>query len=76
LAGGYAAENSFAKGLLLDLGYEILRNLEVDIGIEQGEPNLSECVGDIRFADLALAAEVFENILKFIRESAKHGASM
>jgi hypothetical protein len=76
LAGGYAAENSFAKGLFLDLGYEILRNLEVDIGIEQGEPNLSECVGDIRFADLALAAEVFENILKFIRESAKHGTSI
>ena len=76
LAGGHAAENGFAKGLLLDLGYEILRNLEVDIGIEQGEPNLSERVRDIRFADLTLAAEVFENILKFIRESTKHGASM
>jgi hypothetical protein len=76
LAGSHAAENSFAEGLLLDLGYEILRNLEVDIGIEQGESNLAEGVRDIRFADLALAAEVFENILKFIRESAKHGASM
>jgi hypothetical protein len=48
----------------------------VDIGIEQSESNLAEGVRDIRFADLALATEVFENILKFIRESAKHGASM
>jgi hypothetical protein len=34
LAGGHAAEHRFAEGLLLDFGYEILRNLEVDIGIE------------------------------------------
>ena len=74
LAGRHAAENGFAEGLLLDLGYEILRDLEVDIGIEQRESNLAEGVRDIRFADLALAAEVFENILKFIRESTKHQA--
>ena len=76
LAGTDAAQNGLAQGLLFDSYYKILRHLEVDICIQQGESNFAEGVCDIRLTDLALTTEIFENVLKFIGESGKHGASI
>jgi hypothetical protein len=44
----------------------------MNIGVEQCQANLAERIGNVGFADFALPAEVFKNVLKFIGESAKH----
>jgi hypothetical protein len=76
LTGCDAAEHRLAKGFLLDACNEILGDLETHIRIEQGHANFAEGVCDIGFADFTLTAEVFENVLKFIGKSAKHGGPM
>jgi len=73
LAWSDAAEDGLTECSLFDFRYEILCDLKVNICVQKRETNLTKGICNIRFTDLALPAEVFENVLKFIRESAKPG---
>ena len=46
---------------------EILGNLKVNVGFEQRQSYLAQCIIDVALRDRAMTPEVFENILKFIR---------
>lgn len=56
LFGGEAAQDLLAEGFLLDALGEALHDLEVHVGLEQGEANLTHRVGDVFLRDLADAA--------------------
>ena len=45
-----------------------LRDLEIDVGLEQRQPHLPHRVADVRLADRAVTAQVLENVLKFVAE--------
>jgi hypothetical protein len=47
---------------------------EVDVGLEEGEADLAEGVGDVLVGDGALAAEGLEGTLEFVAEVFKHTA--
>ena len=76
LARSHAAKHLFAERFFFHPGDKILRDLEIHIRIEQGQPHLAEGIGDIRFRDPPLPSQVFENILKLVGKSAKHGAGI
>ena len=46
--------------------HEVGDDVEVDVGLEEGEANLAECVGDVFVGDGALAAEGLEGTLEFV----------
>ena len=62
-----------AKRLLLHADDELLGDLKIDVGVEQGHAHLAQRLGDVGFADLAEAPEVAEGLLEFIAERVKHG---
>ena len=72
LAGRDAPQHLLAQRLVFDACDEVLRYLEVDICLQQGEPNLPERVVDVGFADRAMPAQVLENVLQLIAELRKH----
>ena len=45
---------------------------QVDVGLEQGEADLADGVGDVLFGKGALAAEVLKGALEFVAEVFKH----
>ena len=49
-----------------------LRDLVIDIGLEEREPHLAHGVADVRLADRAVSAQILENILKLVAELGKH----
>src|SRR3989442_1291560 len=63
LTRGDAAQNVFAERFCLDTRDEIFRDLKIDVGLEQSEPDLAQRAVDVGFADLPMAAQVLENIL-------------
>ena len=63
----------FAEGFFFDAGDEVLGDLVVDVGIQKREANFSHGLGDVGFGDVALAAEVFENVLEFVGKAIEHG---
>ena len=76
LTGRHAAEHRFAKRFFLHPRDEILRDLEIYIRVEKGETHLAKGLGDIRLRDSPLPSQVFENILKLVGKSAKHGPAI
>ncbi len=53
---------------------EVVDDLEVDVGFEQGDANLAQGFGDVFFSERALAAKVLEDALQFVGEVFKHGS--
>jgi len=51
-----------------DVGEEIFHHAELDIGLEEGEADVAECLGDIFVRDFSDAAEVTESFVEAIRE--------
>jgi hypothetical protein len=72
LAGRDAAQNILTKRLALDARDEVLGDPEMDIRLEKSHSDFAQGIGDILFADAPMPAEVFENVLKFVRKPGKH----
>ena len=68
LAGADALEHLGAERLLLHLLAKILRDLIIDVRGQQRQPHLAHRVGDVRLADLAIAAHRLEDALEFFLE--------
>ena len=58
--------------LLSDDGDQLLDDTELDIGLQQGKPDIAHRIGDVRFANLGLATEFFEGVFEFFLECCKH----
>ncbi len=63
---------SGADGLLADPPDDILDDLEVDVGLEQGQPDLARGRIDVRLADPAAAGQVGERLAQSIAEVVEH----
>ena len=76
LAGGEALEDVGADGLLADARDEVLDDLEVDVGLEQGEADLAHGGVDIGFADPAAAGQGAEGLAQALAEAVEHGSGL
>ena len=61
-----ALQNLLAKGALAHLGDELLDDLEVDVGLEQGETDLAHGPGDRLLVELSAPAKVAESALESV----------
>ena len=73
LAGGQALEDLGADGPLADAGDEVLDDLEVDVGLEEAEPDLAHRGVDVGLADAAAAGQVGEGLAQAVAEGVEHG---
>ena len=71
LGGGQALHDLLAHGALRDLGTEVFGNLVVDIGFQQGHPDLAHGCLDIGLGQFAVAAQLFEHTGKAVRQRFK-----
>ncbi len=60
--GGYLLAHGAGADVLDELGDDV----EVDVGLEEGEADLAEGVGDVLVGDGALAAEILKGSLELI----------
>ena len=67
-----AAKHTLTERFFFYASNEFSGDLKINIRFEQRHPNLAQCSIDIRFADNAVSAEVFENLLKFVAKLRKH----
>ena len=58
--------------LFRSVGDEVLDDLEVDVGLEQGEPNLAHRSRDRLVVELASLAEAAQGVLKPIGKGVEH----
>ena len=65
-AGFSACVQLGADGALADAGDEAADDLEVDVGLEQGEADLAQDLVDLGLAEAALAAEALEDPVEAI----------
>src|SRR5436190_2479185 len=70
-----AAKDCFPECLFLHTGDEFLGDLKIDISLQECEANLAQRGVDVRFADRAVATQLFENVLELIAELRKHNVS-
>ena len=61
-----ALQHLLAARALPDLGDEVLDDLEVDVGLEQREPDLAHRLRDRLLVEAALAAKVAEGVLELV----------
>ena len=73
LTGGEAVEDVAADRLLADARHEVLDDLEVDVGFEQGEPDLAHSRVHVGLADPAAAGQVAERRSQSLAEGVEHG---
>ena len=66
LTRGDALEDLLAQRALLDLVDELLGHGEVDVGVEQGQSNLPQRIGDVRFGEPSMTTEALEGLLEFV----------
>ena len=66
LGGRERGGDLFADGAFADVLHEVCDDAEVDIGLEEGEADLAEGVGDVLVGDGALAAEGLEGTLELV----------
>src|SRR5436190_4111732 len=63
LPGRDAAKDRFPERLFPHAANEVLRDLKIDVSLEQSQANLAQRGVDVRFADRAVATQLFENVL-------------
>ena len=51
---------------------EFLSDLKIDIGFEQGEPNLAQRGVNVFFADFSVTAKILKDLLQFVAQLRKH----
>ena len=73
LAGRQAVEHLVADRPLADARDEVLDDLEVDVGLEQREPDLAHGGIDVGLADPAAAGQVAERLAQPLAEGVEHG---
>jgi hypothetical protein len=61
---------------LAHLGDELLHDLEVDVRLEQREPDLAHGLRDRLLVEAALAAEVAKGVLELVGEGVEHGRTV
>ena len=74
LTGRNAAKNGLSNRFLFDARNESLGDLKIDIGVKQSEAYMAQRGIDVRFANRAVSTQLFEDVLKFVRELRKHDA--
>ena len=62
-----------ARGALADAGDELLDDTEVDVGLEQREPDLAQRDVEVGLGDLGLAAQALGDALQAGGERFEHG---
>ncbi len=72
LAGPDALQNLRAETLLFDFLTKIARDLIIDIRRKQSQPHLTHRIRDIALAQLAKAAQLLKDSLKFFSEKVGH----
>jgi hypothetical protein len=72
LGGRERGEHLGADGLDADAFDQLLDDLEVDVGFEQGKANFLQGLVHVLFGEGALAAEVFEGALEFVCKVLEH----
>ena len=75
LAGGNTLGDTAAERLGLDIIDEFFGDVVVDVGFKQGDPHLAKRVRDVSLGQLAVTAQVLENLLQFAGERFEHGAA-
>jgi hypothetical protein len=70
--GERAVATFVAEGLGADVLDEVFDDVEVDVGLEEGEADLAQGVGDVLVGDGALAAEGLEGALELVGKVFKH----
>ena len=73
LAGGQALEDVGADRPLADPGDEVRDDLEVDVGLEQGEADLAHGGVDVGLAHPAAAGQVAEGLAQALAQGVEHG---
>ena len=68
-----ALEDLRADGPLADPGDEVLDDLEVDVGLEEREPDLAHGGVDVGLADAAAAGQGAERLAQAVGEGVEHG---
>ena len=71
LGRGQALHDLLAHGALGDLCAEVLRYFVVDVGFQQGHPDLAHGGFDVRLAQFAVAAQLFEHTGKAVGQRFK-----
>ena len=72
LAGGQAAQDVGPDRPLADPRHEVLDDLEVDVRLEQAEPDLAHRGIDVGLADPAAAGQVAERLAQALAERVEH----
>ena len=72
LARGQALQHRFPQRLLAHTRDEVADDGEVDVGLEQGEADLTHCAGDRRLVERAPLAEVAEGALQLVGQAVEH----
>ena len=61
-----------AAGSLFDCGNEVLDHRQIDVGFEQGDPDLTSRCVDVGFGESALAAQVLERRREAVLQGVEH----
>ena len=75
-AGFSAWCSSMPMHALADAGHEVADDLEVDVGLEQGEADLPQDLVDLGLAEPAPAPEAGEDALEPVGERVEHGSAI
>jgi hypothetical protein len=67
-----ARHKRFLQRLVFNFGDEVFGDLKMNVGFQQGQPNLTESIIDISLRDTAMTPEVLEDVLKFIGKLREH----
>jgi hypothetical protein len=73
LAGGQRLQDVLPDGLLADAGHEVLDDLEVDVRLEQRQPDLAHGGIHVGLADPTPAGQVVEGRSQALAEGIEHG---
>src|SRR5262249_2066110 len=73
LVGVDGAEDLLPDGLLLDALDEVLGDLVVDVGVEQGLADLLEALAHVGFGEPAAPTELFEGLAEAALDAFEHG---
>jgi hypothetical protein len=76
LAGLDAEEDVLAEGFFFDALDEIAGDFEIDVGVEQGQPDIAQSGANVFLGNFSEAAQVFEDALQLAAESIEHGGRL
>ena len=72
LGGRERGKHFSADGFGADVLDEVVDDVEVDVGFEQGDADFAQGFGDVFFSERALAAKDLEGALQFVCKVLKH----